>query len=89
MTHYNKIADQYIKRRKDKSRFDYNRDIEVPALIKMIGDVKGKTILDVGCGFGDHAQKLSQKKFKKRIAQNNPRRIRTKNLDAACSIPEM
>ena len=37
---------------------------EVPALIKIIGDVKNKFILDMGCGFGDHAQKLSKKNYK-------------------------
>ena len=67
MAAYDKFAQYYIDRRKDKSRFDYNRDIEVPALIKIIGDVKNKTILDIGCGFGDHAKKLSKQKYKKLI----------------------
>ena len=63
MAAYDKFAQYYINRRKDKSRFDYNRDIEVPALIKIIGDVKNKTILDIGCGFGDHAKKLSKQRI--------------------------
>jgi SAM-dependent methyltransferase len=67
MADYDKIARHYLERRADKSRFDYNRDIEVPALIKMIGDVKNKVILDMGCGFGGHSQKLSQKGAKKII----------------------
>lgn len=61
MKSYDDVAKFYFLRRNDKSRFDYNRDIEVPALIKLIGSVKNKTILDVGCGFGDHALKLSKK----------------------------
>lgn len=65
MADYDKLAQHYLERRKDKSRFDYNRDIEVPALIKIIGDVKNKIILDMGCGFGDHAEKLSKQNFKK------------------------
>ncbi len=60
METYDKLAKLYFERRNDKKRFDYNRDIDVPALIKMIGNVKGKTILDIGCGFGDHALKLSK-----------------------------
>lgn len=67
MADYNKLAQHYLERREDKSRFDYNRDIEVPALIKLIGDVKNKTILDMGCGFGDHAQRLSKQKYKKLV----------------------
>jgi ubiquinone/menaquinone biosynthesis C-methylase UbiE len=67
MADYDKLAQHYLERRKDKSRFDYNRDIEVPALIKIIGDVKNKIILDMGCGFGDHAEKISKQKFKKLI----------------------
>lgn len=64
MADYDKFAQYYLERRKDKSRFNYNRDIEVPALIKIIGDVKNKSILDIGCGFGDHAKKLSKQKYK-------------------------
>jgi SAM-dependent methyltransferase len=67
MADYDKLAQHYLERRKDKSRFDYNRDIEVPALIKLIGSVKNKVILDMGCGFGDHAEKLSKQKYKKLI----------------------
>jgi len=67
MAEYDKLAQHYFDRRKDKSRFDYNRDIEVPALIKMIGNVRNKVILDIGCGFGDHAQKLSKQKYKQLI----------------------
>ncbi len=60
MVKYDTIAAHYAQRRNDTSRFDYNRDIEVPAMLKMLGDVKGKLILDMGCGFGDHAQRLAQ-----------------------------
>lgn len=67
MVEYDKLAQHYLERRKDKTRFDYNRDIEVPALIKIIGDVKNKVILDMGCGFGDHAQKLSMQNYKKLV----------------------
>lgn len=67
MAGYDELAQHYLARRKDKTRFDYNRDIEVPALIKIIGNVKNKVILDIGCGFGDHAQKLSKQKYKKLV----------------------
>lgn len=61
MKTYDDIAKFYYKRRKDKKRLDYNRDIEVPAIIKLIGTVKDKKVLDVGCGFGDHTAILSKK----------------------------
>ena len=32
--------------------------IEIPQLFELIGDVKGKTILDLGCGSGGHDRKL-------------------------------
>ena len=67
MADYDKIAKHYLERRVDKSRFDYNRDIEVPAVIKIIGYVKNKVILDMGCGFGDHSKRLSQNGARKII----------------------
>lgn len=67
MADYDLLAQHYFDRRKNKARFDYNRDIEVPALIKLIGNVKNKVLLDVGCGFGDHAKILSKQKFRKLI----------------------
>ena len=67
MPKYDELAKFYFERRKNKSRFDYNRDMEVPAMIKALGSVKNKAILDLGCGFGDHAKKLSKKGAKKII----------------------
>ena len=67
MVNYDRFAKFYFERRKDKTRLDYNRDIEVPALIKLIGNVKNKVILDIGCGFGDHAKKLSKQNYLKLI----------------------
>ena len=62
MPKYDDMAEHYQDRRQDTSRFDFNRDIEVPAMISMLGNVTDKTILDLGCGFGDHASRLSNYK---------------------------
>jgi len=65
MVGYDKLAQFFFERRQNPTRFDYNRDIEVPAMIKLLGEVKGKVILDIGCGFGDHISRLSKKGAKK------------------------
>ncbi len=62
---YDKVAELYYTRRTDKQRFDYNRDIEVPAMIKLVGKVKNRVILDIACGFGDHARILSKRGAKR------------------------
>ncbi|MDR2520071.1 MAG: class I SAM-dependent methyltransferase [Eubacteriaceae bacterium] len=38
---------------------NYNSLLEQPALFRLLGPVKGKRILDLGCGFGDAAAKLA------------------------------
>lgn len=42
-----------------RKQFDSaNELIEIPQFFNLIGDVDGKTILDLGCGAGDHDRKL-------------------------------
>ena len=43
----------YQKMRRDAG--GPNRLIEVPTMRELIGDVRGKAVLDLGCGFGRHA----------------------------------
>ena len=33
---------------------------EVPALLSLLPDIKGKKVLDLGCGFGDHCMKYAE-----------------------------
>ena len=42
-----------------RSSANYNDILETPAILSLIGDVKGKRILDIGCGFGKTDAALS------------------------------
>ena len=39
---------------------NYNDCIETPVLLSMVPDLRGKRILDVGCGMGQHAKQYSE-----------------------------
>lgn len=54
---YNKIGEKYSHNRA-KAPNDYT---ELPAVFSMAGNVRGKKVLDVGCGLGKHAEKFLQK----------------------------
>lgn len=60
---YNILRDEYYSARKYKTgiSYFYNELLEFPTTLKLLGNVKGKTILDLGCGPGMHAKKLSEK----------------------------
>lgn len=42
-----------------KNERNANTLFEIPALFSLLPDLKGKRILDLGCGFGDHCKKFS------------------------------
>ena len=47
---YDSIASIYDKKRTDKTI--YNDYIEMPAVLSLLKDIRGKKILDLGCGTG-------------------------------------
>ena len=48
----------YYELRNDKTKASANDLMEIPQLFELIGDVKDKTILDIGCGAGGHDRNL-------------------------------
>jgi len=59
---YDRFGKEYMNTRKQKhpSRA-YNEFLEMPAMIKAVGDIEGKRLLDIGCGAGTHIIKYQKK----------------------------
>ncbi len=58
---YNKVAQQYHEIRTHHPQgWFFNELLEMPATLTLLGNVKGKKILDFGCGTGIYAKKLTQ-----------------------------
>lgn len=60
---YNKIAEDYYNLRTNENPrgWFYNELLEMPATLKLLGNVKNKRILDLGCGAGIYAKILAKK----------------------------
>lgn len=50
--------DNYINLRNDKDNVSANEIIEMPAIYKELPDLKGKRVLDLGCGVGNNCMKV-------------------------------
>jgi 2-polyprenyl-3-methyl-5-hydroxy-6-metoxy-1,4-benzoquinol methylase len=84
---------EYQALRNNNVGISANDLIEIPQLFELIGDVKGKAILDIGCGAGGHDRKLidlgaksvmgidiSEKMIEEAIKNNNTNNILYKRL---------
>jgi 2-polyprenyl-3-methyl-5-hydroxy-6-metoxy-1,4-benzoquinol methylase len=84
---------EYQALRNNNVGISANDLIEIPQLFELIGDVKGKAILDIGCGAGGHDRKLidlgaksvmgidiSEKMIEEAIKNNNTNNISYKRL---------
>ncbi len=60
---YREIGEDYYNSRKYKTgrSYFYNEMLEMPTTLKLLGDVKNKKVLDLGCGPGLYAKKLSER----------------------------
>lgn len=53
---WNRIADDWVAHADTN---DYRNHFLMPRMLAMLGDVGGKTILDLGCGEGGYARELA------------------------------
>ncbi len=53
--------DVFFENFKDKreNEINFNDCIETPILLEMLPELRGKTVLDIGCGMGQHAKQYS------------------------------
>ena len=60
---YNRVAQNYhfFRTKKYPGGWFYNELLEMPSVFELLGNVKGKKILDFGCGTGIYAKKLVKK----------------------------
>lgn len=53
-----RFFNKYLELRDDKN--NYNDLIEQPIIFSLLGDIRGKSILDIGCGYGSTTLRLSE-----------------------------
>ncbi len=65
---YNLLAREYYEMRKGKNGINdfFNTNLEMPTTLKVLGTVKNKKVLDLGCGPGFYVKILTQKGAKVR-----------------------
>lgn len=76
-----------------ENEINANNLFEIPALFSLLPDLKGKRVLDLGCGFGEHCKKfvdfgaenvlgidISEKMLEVAISENSDPKIRYINM---------
>ena len=53
---YDDFLDKYLEVRKQE--YNYNDLIESPQMYSLLGDLSGKTVLDIGCGYGANTRHI-------------------------------
>lgn len=84
MGQYDEFAENYIQMRNEG--FNLNKHIEMPAMFGLVGDIRDKKLLDLGCGFGEHAKFYSEKGAKVTGVDSSVKEIthaRSQNIENA------
>jgi SAM-dependent methyltransferase len=71
MSQYDKVAKEYIALRSDM--FHNKVNAEFPVMLELLGDIKNKKLLDLGCGFG-YYDKIYSEAGAKVIAVDNSKK---------------
>src|SRR3989338_4551471 len=74
---YDQLAVSYhdLRTKKNPNGWFYNELLEMPATLELLGNVKGKKILDLGCGTGIYAKLLTKKGAKVKGFDISPKMI--------------
>jgi 2-polyprenyl-3-methyl-5-hydroxy-6-metoxy-1,4-benzoquinol methylase len=56
-----RYAEDYIQPDAARGQFNFNRDVVIPPLLKVAGDVASLTVLDAGCGEGVVSRLLAER----------------------------
>lgn len=54
---YNEIADWYSARKRDSYEFR----MQLPAILNLLGDLRGKSLIDIGCGPGAYSVEFAKR----------------------------
>lgn len=57
---YDQIATQYAQSQKRAGDFSWNHDLVIPKLLRVVGEVSGRVVLDAGCSEGVVARYLAE-----------------------------
>lgn len=58
-----------------KAVYNYNDLIEQPIVFKLLGDLNGKDVIDLGCGYGVMSKKIADHGAKKVLGVDNSRKM--------------
>tara|TARA_Y100000034_G_scaffold134449_1_gene202932 strand:+ start:1429 stop:2178 length:750 start_codon:yes stop_codon:yes gene_type:complete len=80
---YNLISQSYhdMRTKKFPKGWFYNEMLEMPSTLELLGHVKGKKILDFGCGTGIYAKLLTKKGAKVKGFDISPEMIRIAKIE--------
>ena len=68
-----KFFKNYLELR--KARYNYNDLIEQPLIFDLLGDLSGKEVIDIGCGYGAMSKRIAEHGAKKVLGLDNSEKM--------------